>query len=109
MEYKLTAKSQYSHHDNDGKDRNYMLYFLNGVLIHKHKIPFDRNWEVGFDRTTSIYDEYILNNKLYQKRRCWYGCLNPMNNKTKIREVSYPLSKRILSQFNIPKNLKIEL
>lgn len=35
-----------------------MLYFLNDVLIHKHKIPFDRNWEVGFDRTTSIYGEY---------------------------------------------------
>lgn len=100
MEYKLTANTQYSHHDKDGADRNYISYFLNGVLILKQKIPFDTNWEKGFDRRTSIYDEYILNGKMYQKRS---------KDNSEIREVSYPLSKKLLTPFNIPKDFRITL
>lgn len=62
----------------------------------------------GFDRRTSIYDEYILNGKLYQKRRKWLGCSNDDNDKTEIREVTFPLSKKILAQFNIPDNFRID-
>jgi len=99
MDYKLTTNRQYSHHDKDGADRNYVSYFLNGVLILKQKIPFDKNWEVGFDRRTSIYDEYILNGKMYQKRRKWLGCCNADNDKTEIREVSLHIS--ILKSFGM--------
>jgi hypothetical protein len=108
MDYKLTTNRQYSHHDKDGADRNYISYFLNDVLILKQKIPFDTNWEKGFDRRTSIYGEYILNGKLYQKRRKWLGCSNEDNDKTEIREVSFPLSKNRLAQFNIPYNFRID-
>lgn len=109
MEFKLTTKRQYSHHDKDGADRNYISYYLNDVLILKQKIPFDTNWDKGFDRRTSIYDEYILNGVMYQKRRKNLGCSHQDNDKTEIREVSYPLSKKKLINFNIPKDLKISL
>lgn len=109
IKYKLTCKCIYSHHDKDGKDRNYIYYYLNDILILKQKIPFDTRWEEGFDRITSIYDVYILNGKLYQKRRKYYGCCHPDNDKTEIREVSFPLSKKKLLIFNIPFNLKIEI
>jgi hypothetical protein len=109
MEFKLTSNWQYSHHDKDGCDRNYISFYLNNVLILKQKIPFDINWESGFDRRTSIYDVYLLNGKLYQKRRKYLGCSHPDNDKMRIREVSFPLSKNRLAQFNIPKDFKVEL
>lgn len=109
MEYKLTIKTQYSKRDNLGVNRNYILFFLNGVLILKQKIPFDSDYEKGFDRRTSIYDIYILNNKLYQKRKKWLGCSNPANAEQNVREIYYPLSKKVMSQFNIPEDFKIEI
>ena len=59
MEFKLTSHWKYSHHDKDGCDRNYISFYLNGVLILKQKIPFDTDWEKGFDRRTAIYDVYV--------------------------------------------------
>ena len=109
MEYKLTSNWQYSHHDIDGCDRNYVSFYLNDVFLLKQKIPFDIDFEVGFDRRTSIYDIYLLNGKLYQKRHKTFGCSDPDNEYQKVREVYYPVSKKKLSQFNIPKDLKIEL
>jgi hypothetical protein len=107
MEFKLTSKTQYSHHDKDGADRNYISYYLNDVLILKQKIPFDKDYEVGFDRRTSIYDTYLLNGKIYQKRCKNYGCFHPDNDESEVREVSFPISKEKLSEFNIPKDLMI--
>ena len=100
MEFKLTSNTQLSFHDKDGCDRNYISYYLNGVLILKQKIPFDTNYEKGYDRRTSIYDEYILNGRLYQTRK---HC-----DSSKIRNVSYVLSKNKLKQFNIPINTIIK-
>lgn len=108
MDYRLTANTQFSHHDKDGRDRNYISYFLNDILIIKQKIPFDTNWESGFDRRVHIYDAYILNGKMYQKRQFSYGCGDSRNDKTEVRNVSFPLSKRVLSQFNIPKDFRID-
>lgn len=108
MEFKLKSKTQYSHHDSDGKDRNYLLFYLNDILILKQKIPFDTNWDRGFDRRTSIYDVYLLDGKIYQKRKKNSGCNHPDNDKEIVRNVSFPISKKILSQFNIPKNLIIK-
>ena len=109
MEFKLTSKCQYSHHDGDGCDRNYQLFYLNDILILKQKIPFDTNWERGFDRRTSIYDVYLLNGRLYQKRCKNFGCSHPDNVKSEVREVYYPISKKKLEQFNIPKDCRISL
>lgn len=97
--YKLDSKSQMSKHCKDGKDRNYLSYFLNDIKIFQQKIPFNEDYEKGYDRKTSIYDEYILNNKLYQTRY-------DLDTK-KERHVSFPLSKERLKQFNIPQNFKI--
>ena len=108
MEFKLTSNWQYSHPDKDGCDRNYLSFYLNDVLILKQKIPFDTNWDKGFDRRTSIYDVYLLNGKLYQKRSKNFGCSHPDNDKSEVREVSYPISKKILSQFDIPKDFRVD-
>lgn len=99
MEFKLTSFYQYSHHDKDGRDRNYISFYLNDLLILKQKIPFDTNYERGFDRATSIYDVYLLNGKIYQKRKKF--------DESEIREVSFPVRKKVLKQFNIPKDLLI--
>jgi hypothetical protein len=107
MKYKLTSKAQLSKRGKDGKSRNFLIYFLNDIQIFKQKIPFDRTYERGFDRNVRIYDDYILNGKIHQKRRKNYGCSHPDNDKTNIREVSFPVSKKILAPFEIPKDLKI--
>jgi len=108
MEFKLTSKHQYSHHDKDGCDRNYLSFYLNDVLILRQKIPFDVNFDRGYDRITSIYDVYLLNGKLYQKRSKSFGCSHPDNDKSEVREVSYPVSRKILEQFNIPKTHRVD-
>jgi hypothetical protein len=97
--YKLDSKGQMSKHCKDGKDRNLLSYFLNDIKIFQQKIPFNEDYEKGFDRRISIYDEYILNNKMYQTR---YD-----DDTKKKRQVSFPLSKERLKQFNIPKDFKI--
>ena len=106
MEYKLTKKYQLSKHCKDSKDRNFIIYFLNGVEILKQKVPFDTNFELGFDRRTVITDEYILNGQIHQTRYFREACgAEPK----KIRNVSYPLSKKILKTFEIPVDFKITI
>jgi hypothetical protein len=100
MDAKLTSNYQCSHHDKDGCDRNYISFYLNDILILRQKIPFDTNLEKGFDRNTLISDVYLLNGKLFQKR---------YNSKSGVREISFPVSKKILSQFDIPQDFKITL
>jgi hypothetical protein len=97
--FKLTKNNKINKHCNDGKDRSYKQYFLNDVNILQQKIPFNEQFEEGFNIRLSIYDEYILNGKMYQTR---YDI-----DKKKERHVSYPLSKEKLKQFNIPKDFKI--
>mgnify|MGYP001587001692 CR=1 FL=1 len=101
MEYKLTLKAQHSKKCVDGKQRNFLLFFLNNVLILKQKIPYDESCEKGFDVKTSINNIYLLNNKLYQER------ISDTTKKKRI--VKFPISKKKLEQFNIPKDLKIEI
>jgi hypothetical protein len=104
QKFKLTCKGQLSKHCKDGKDRNFLYYFLNDVLILKQKIPFDIRWERGCDRVTGIYDDYLLNGKLYQTRskKQWNSSVDD------VRQVYFPISKKVLAQFNIPKDLKID-
>jgi hypothetical protein len=109
MDYILTRHIQYSKKGNDSKNRNYVLYFLNNELIFKQKLPFDENLEKGFDRRTIIYNEFIKDGKIYQKRRRWLGCGHVDNDKTEIRNVSFPLSKQRLKKYNIPPNYTINI
>ena len=104
MEYKLTYSAQLSHHDKDGRDRNYLSFYLNGVFIFKQKIPFDKQYNAGHDRRTSFDNIYLMNGKIYQERqKVDGGCQG------EIRKVSYPVSRKKLEPFNIPINLKIHL
>jgi len=72
------------------------LYFLNDILIFKQKSPFDETSEYGCGKW-HYSNEYLLNGKLYQTRF----------DENKSRNVSYPVSQKNLTQFNIPKDLKI--
>lgn len=99
MEYKLTSKYQHSKHLKNDTRRCILLYFLNNVLIFKQKMPFDENMEYGYNKQ-HISEDYLLNGRIHQTRSRVYG--------KNIRNVSYPVSKKILESFNIPIDLKIE-
>jgi len=107
MNYILTNKCQHSVHCKDGKRRNFLLYFLNGIQILKLKRPFNEEYERGFDGCTWFRDEYILNGRLHQTR--YSDSDQPDFKRTNPRFVSYPLSKKVLEQFNIPVGLKIKI
>lgn len=113
MDYKLTCNVKHAKHCEDGKDRNILQYFLNNVLILEQKYPFDTDYDKGCEYRTDIRDEYLLNGKLYQTRQynpsgvSWRSLKNKQ--KGKIRNVKYPISKKILDQFNIPKDYRITI
>lgn len=95
----LTKKYQFAKHDKDGKDRNYVLYFLNGKQILKQKVPFDAEFERGYDKNTRIFDEYIENGRIHQTR----------THLGVSRKVSFPLSKILLKELEVTKDTKIYL
>ncbi|MCK9445901.1 hypothetical protein M0Q50_03315 [bacterium] len=98
MIYKLTSCSQINRKDKRGKSNSYYLYFLNDVLILKHKIPYNTNWNHGCQHRTGIDDIYLLDGNIYQMR---------IDADETERHVKYPASKNILEKFNIPKGMKI--
>jgi len=98
MEHILEAKTQFSKKCKDGRYRNFLIYFIDGVQILKQKIPYNERYEKGFDRLTGITNEYILNGKLYQTRYKHNGCGSKASD---IREVKYPLSKKKLQELNV--------
>jgi hypothetical protein len=104
MDYKFTYAYQHSKVCGDNRKKNFLLFFLNDVLILKQKMPFNR-W---------ITDIHLLNGYIHQKRQAksggaWWRSSNPKETDGKLREVKYPISKKILEQFNIPKDTKITL
>jgi hypothetical protein len=101
-EFKLTFNVQHSKRCKDGKRRNILQYFLNNQLIFEQKYPYDETYDYGYQYRTDIYQEYILNGYLYQKRK-------HDEKENKIRLVRYPLSQKKLEKFNIPENLIIYL
>ena len=60
MEYKLTHKFQLNKRSKDNKSRSYLIYFLNGIEILKQKLPFEEDYELGFQHHTGIENEYLL-------------------------------------------------
>jgi hypothetical protein len=103
--FKLTRKYQFSKRCKDGRSRNFLLYFLNGVQILKQKIPYNEDYEKGFDRHTAIYEEFLLNGRLHQTRTADVHC--GMKKTGKTRHVSFPVSRKILNQLQVPNDLKI--
>jgi hypothetical protein len=107
MEFNLTCKAQLSKKCKDGKYRNYLLYFLNGVQILKQKIPFNTRYDRGHDRHTAIYDEYLLGGRLHQTRTADVFCGTKVTGRT--RRVSFPVSKVKLQQLQVPDDLIIQM
>jgi hypothetical protein len=101
MNFTLTCHYQHSKKCKDGKSRNYLIYFLNGVEILKQKRPFDETMEKGFDAKGFIRDEFIFNGRLFQTRFKDYD--------SKKRFVSFPISKRRLAELNVPLNIRISI
>jgi len=106
MKHKLTSKAQLSKTCSDGCNRNFLLFFLDGIQILKQKIPYDDDGEKGYDKTTKFSDIYLLNGKIYQTRKTrqaknW--------NEINTRCVSYPVSKKKLEELGINPEEKIKL
>jgi hypothetical protein len=108
MEYKLTSKYQHAKVLSNGKRRSVRLYFLNDICIFEQKVPFDETSEFGYPKW-HYKNEFLLNGRIHQTRwdKHWIGELD--NYELTTRDVSYPISKKILEQFNIPKDFKIDL
>jgi len=99
MEYKLTYKYQLNKRGKDNKSRSYLIYFLNDIEILKQKLPFEENYDLGFQHHTRIDNEYLLNGKIYQTR-----------NKFGVsRNVSFPVSKNKLNKLEFPNDFKLEI
>ena len=103
MEYKLTSKYQHAKKLSNGTIRSIRLYFLNNVKIFEQKVPFDEKGENG-DAKWHFKNEFLLNGKIHQTR-----CSLSWNGVQESRDVSFPISKKVLEQFNIPKDFKIIL
>jgi hypothetical protein len=97
MEYKLTEKVSLNKRGKDGKSRSYLTYFLNGVEILKQKLPYEEDYEYGFQHRTGIDNVYLLNGKINQIRTKF----------DKSRIVKFPVSKNKL--VGVPNDFKIEL
>lgn len=84
----LTTKYQHSKLCPDGKRRNFQIYFLNEVEILKLKVPYDADYEYGWQNTTHFHDEQIIGNRL----------LILKTRKGKARIATYPISKEKLKK-----------
>jgi hypothetical protein len=105
MEFKLTSKYQKSKKCKDGKYRNFVLYFVNGILILRQKLPFDTSYSIDSDLRTWIRNEYLLNGNLYQERIH----IEDSEKGNPSRHVRYPISKKLLNELGIPENFKVEI
>lgn len=79
----------------DSKRRSFITYHLNGVKVLRQKLPYNETQQAGNQHATIITDVYFKNNSIYQKRNG--------------REVRFPVSKKVLSTFNIEMNQIIPL
>jgi len=109
---RLTSHIQLGKKCNDGKSRNFILFFLNDVQILKQKLPYEDDWERGFDKHTHFDDVYLLNGKIHQTRSKnlrWCGSPKYKFRNNKIRQVSFPVSKKKLNELGINPTQKIIL
>jgi hypothetical protein len=107
MEYKLTSKYKHSKRLKNGTRRSILTFFINGVKLFEQKVPFDENAEPGTGKW-HIDNIYLLNDRLHQTRWStdWNSTTNSYDKTT--RDVTYPVSKKILVSLNIPNDLMIK-
>ena len=114
MGHKLTMTYQHSKHCTDGKRRNYYIYFLNGVEILRQKAPYDETMDHGYGSGTHVDDVYLHNGNIHQTRQysgnsgTWWRA-SRVRDKGKIRNVKFPVSKKILTELGVSKGDKILL
>lgn len=105
MKYDFTVNYSFNKKQPNGKSRSKITYYVNGVQLFQQKIPFDSSYEHGYGNRTSIYNEYILGNNIYQNRSRYMGC---GSTKEKERNVKFCLSKDKIERLGIPSNFKLE-
>lgn len=98
MEYKLTTKYQHSKRLKNGTRRSFLLFFINGVKL------FEQN---GVSKW-HIDNIYLLNGRIHQTRWStdWDSTTNSYIKTT--RDVTYPVSKKILKTLGITNELIIK-
>lgn len=72
----------------DGVSRNYVAFIANDVEILRIKDPFELNWDSGYQLHTDISNVRFEHGRIYLTKSK-FG---------KVRQVSYPISKKKLSQ-----------
>lgn len=82
----LTSKVSLSKTCKDGKQRNFICYYLNNIKVLTLKVPFETDWDNGCQIHTQFCDEFIENGCLY---------ITKIKNGKK-RLVKYPISKKFL-------------
>ena len=82
----LTSKVSLSKTCKDGKQRNLISYYFNNIKILTLKIPFEVNWDSGFQIHTQFCDEFIKNGYLH---------ITKVKNGKK-RHCKYPISKKFV-------------
>lgn len=90
---KLTSKYQHSFLCPDGKNRNFILYFLNGIQILKLKVPFNENY-MGVYQSGSPYNETSFENERIEGTNL---LMDKIKN-GKVRKVKYPISREKLKR-----------
>lgn len=109
MSFKLTRHIQWSKKCKDKKRRSFHMFFLNGRLILKQKRPYDPSYDRGFDGKSFIISAYLLNGSIHQERiKRWY-CGIKKEEISEVRNVRWPVSKKLLKELGVPMDIKIEL
>ncbi len=107
MEYRLTSKYHHSKRLKNGTRRSILTFFINDIKIFEQKVPFNETAEYGINKW-HIDNVYLLNGRLHQTR--WSNDWDSKTNSCVLttRDVTYPVSKKILESLGVPKDLKLE-
>lgn len=84
----LTLKYQLSKKCKDGKSRNFCLFFIDGELALKLKVPYNENYEKGYDTKCHFSDI------TYDEKYIYMTKISDGKNEPKIRNVKYPRKKK---------------
>lgn len=114
MGHKLTMTTQHSKRCTDGKRRNFYIYFIDGVEILRHKAPYDDSMDHGYQYGTHVDDVYLYKGNIHQTRRysgngyAWWRS-SKVKGEGKVRNVKFPVSKKMLMELGVNKGDKILL
>lgn len=111
MEHKLTAKTQHSKRCNDGRRRNFLLFFIDGTLVLQQKVPYDETMEWGYDGALHLEDVYYQDGRIYQTRigKAIWSSPEKRWIPGEKRNVHFPVSRKILKQLDLPEGSRLQL